>query len=145
MSRNLAQQDCYFCRSMNIVLEEEPRPITKDDCGAYLDEFQGMLVAKAHCYRCDAKYLAWIDGSARAMYPGHPRPPSPGYPHGDLSFRSTFNDEPGPTDYPKYMVTMEPKLEPWPKCARCAGPVGWQGVDGQFVCADYRCNHVERR
>lgn len=100
-----------------MVLEESPRPITRTDCGVYFDEFEGMLVAFAHCYRCEAKYLAWIDGTKRkksfpSHYPFMYPHPNAGMAQ-DLSFRSTFNDEPGPNDLPKYKIVVKYEREPW--------------------------------
>lgn len=108
MSRNLSETGCHFCPApgRDIVLEEEPRPITRADAGRYFDEYEGFMMANAHCYHCDAKYLAWCAESkawlrkyGRERYPNEPRD---GLRHFDLSFRSTFNDEPGPDDLPKW-------------------------------------------
>lgn len=86
MSRNLARTDCYFCGG-HVVDVEEPREITAEDCGAYLETYAGMTVANAECRVCGAKYLAWVT----TLFSWHGR---------DLSFRSTFNDEPGDADMP---------------------------------------------
>lgn len=117
MSRNLCQSSCYFCQCGNIVLEETPRPITKADAGYYFDEFEGLIVAHAHCFQCEAKYLAWLDGSKRKSASkgwgwDWPRRREDGGP-GDLSFRSTFNDEPGEEDMPKWKIVMVATREPW--------------------------------
>ena len=89
MSRNLDSFKCSFCAEPP-VLEETGRPITEKEAGRYYHEFHGMFVANARCSYCEARYLAWnVTGK-------------PGGTNGytDLSFRSTFADEPGPADVP---------------------------------------------
>lgn len=105
MSRNLCETRCCFC-GWRPTLIEQPRPITNDEAGGYFDEFAGMLVANADCEQCGAKYLAWVDerprkpmrvGGRLYVFEQH------GWELGDffdLSFRSTFNDEPGDDDMP---------------------------------------------
>lgn len=100
MSRNLAQTDCYFCHG-EVKLTGEKRQVVKDDCGVYFAEYEGMIVADAECGDCEAKYLAWVDESKRVCYR---RTPDPARLFEDLSFRSTFNDEPGEEDMPKYKI-----------------------------------------
>lgn len=109
MSRNLCRTDCRYCQGA-IFLIEPWRPITRDDCGPYFDEYEGMPVAAAECEACEAKYLAWG---------WHGRRESTFEPAGtvcDLSFRSTFDDEPGADDLPKWdvrrVVTYE-RVGPW--------------------------------
>lgn len=102
MSRNLGQRDCHFCPG-DIKLLEAPRPIAREDCGVYFKEYDGMMVAKAHCTACLAKYIAWVSGG---MYSNRPQLEE-GQTHHDLSFRSTFNDEPGEDDLPRYKVTTK--------------------------------------
>ena len=99
MSRNLYQQTCYYC-DHPIMLLEKPRPITEEDAFGYFKEFKGMVVAIAYCPVCLAKYLAWVDTSKRLNHS------SKNYHEviQDLSFLSTFNDEPGPDDLPAYKV-----------------------------------------
>lgn len=95
MSRNLGQTCCKIC-SDKVVLDEQPRLATENDCGFYLSERRpGFMVANSHCVACDAKYLAWVesdDGTGNQFV--------------DLSFRSTFNDEPGPDDLPTQEVLV---------------------------------------
>lgn len=100
MSRNLCKTGCDFC-SDTPLLSEEPREITEQDCGPHMfPEYAGMKVANAECPSCCAKYLAWVTAprswgqwrlGERAFF--------------DLSFRSTFNDEPGLDDLPLFDVT----------------------------------------
>lgn len=102
MSRNLCRVICYYC-GHPVKISEPPRPITVYDCGRHFKEFKGMLVAKACCSACLAKYLAWIDLSKCV------KNPRPKYHEiiEDLSFRSTFDDEPGPNDLPEFEVEKQ--------------------------------------
>lgn len=124
VSRNLYKTDCHFCRG-EVVKEEDPRPLTLGEAGVYWQlrdgySYEGMICADAKCRDCGAKYLAWIDLSACAGY-GTRSQTNPGGIILDLSFRSTFNDEPGNEDMPYYriekIVTL--KKHPWPRCAKC--------------------------
>jgi len=101
MSRNIGQRDCYFCPS-KVVLVEAPRPVSEVDTGAYHTEYEGMQVANAECPACLAKYLAWVTGPTGSNW--NVLPKEEGQTHVDLSFRSTFNDEPGEDDLPRYVV-----------------------------------------
>lgn len=103
MSRNLCRTDCYFC-GHEVKLVEAPRKITKREAGAYFNELEGLIVANAECPICLARYLAWVDdreckGRSRYREAGY----SDFY---DLSFRSTFDDEPGDKDLPQYDVQI---------------------------------------
>jgi hypothetical protein len=125
MSRNLGRTDCYFCHG-EVVLVEPERLITRDDCGGYYDDrgggyaYAGAIVASAECKTCLAKYLAWINMTACKGYGSHPYfERSKDAPFFDLSFRSTFNDEPGEEDLPEHTVKMVPVLGSWPRCAAC--------------------------
>lgn len=96
MSRNLCKTECDRCGTERLALEEGFRPITRAEAGKYFDEYDGMRVAKAYCPTCGAQYLAW------EHYPWEPVPEKSPHvpPYVDLSFRSTFNDEPGEEDLP---------------------------------------------
>jgi hypothetical protein len=116
VSRNLCRVDCYYCGEIP-VLEEAPRRISKKEAGVYFDEYEGMFVAKATCFTCEAKYLAWVsrpDGHGNFLHEQDA--------FLDLSFRSTFNDEPGRGDLPKHEVTWsrvaDKKPFPLPDWAR---------------------------
>ncbi len=98
MSRNLCRTECHG----SVTLEETPRPITHKEAGTYFEEFEGMLVADAICPHCRTKYLAWVDESPRIRGGGRRTPEYGGII--DLSFRSTFNDEPGDNDLPEYDI-----------------------------------------
>ncbi|MHB8107910.1 MAG: hypothetical protein ACYDH4_10880 [Candidatus Cryosericum sp.] len=125
MSRNLGQTCCRFCFG-DVVLEEEPRPIVREECGAYDYDsttqysHRGALVANAHCEDCEAEYLALVDMSACPGYgtSGYFKR-DPDVEFFDLSFRSTFNDEPGAKDLPKYKISRPPVRSPWPTCSTC--------------------------
>ena len=107
MSRNRCDTKCAFCGETPEMVEE-PREITVEDCGSrFIDEYRGMIVAKATCWLCGAKYLAWLDGTNRpanqfgSAWPRPERDYDTGkYEVADLSFRSSFNDEPGDDDMP---------------------------------------------
>lgn len=118
MSRNLARTNCKFCQG-EVRLVEPERDIAREDCGVYFDTrdgygAQGERVAFAECVDCEAKYLASLDASA-----------CPGYGHHayfrrredggirDLYFRSTYNDEPGPDDMPKWRIVVTRSRVPW--------------------------------
>src|SRR6185436_19366043 len=79
--------------------------VTSHDTGDhFFAEYEGMIVANAACVDCEAEYLVWIDGSGRcggSRWPGRPLAEES---HSDLSFRSTFNDEPGERDKPRWAV-----------------------------------------
>ncbi len=102
MSRNLCTTTCYYC-THNVVMIGPKRPIAVEDCFVYFSEYQGMIVQDAECPCCLAQYLAWVT-------------PAPKYTrttgddecttHFDLSFRSTFNDEPGERDLPRYAIEI---------------------------------------
>lgn len=98
MSRNIGETSCEICEAphTSIELEEAPRPLRASDAGRYFKEFEGrLIVAAARCTQCDAKYLAWISEGEP-----WPREPAEGARFVDLSFRSSFNDEPGAADLP---------------------------------------------
>lgn len=109
MSRNLASTTCAICigvRSGIVVLEERPRPCTATDLGIharYLGHFlETLTVANAHCVGCGAKYLAWVGLVSTAGHPAGTLERVANDPREfvDLSFRSTFYDEPGAADLP---------------------------------------------
>ena len=104
MSRNCAGgTNCQVCDG-HVLHEEAERPIARKEAGPYFEEYEGMLVANAHCRDCEAKYLAWVRGPKSWTY-GH-MAWSNYTPNGhvDLSYRSTFNDEPGEADKPVYEI-----------------------------------------
>ena len=115
MSRNLCRTTCYYCDGA-VLFVESPRPCTPVDCGLYYDEYEGMLVAHAVCEDCEAQYLAWVDERPRVRQSGWPAQFTEDGGHFDLSFRSTFNDEPGKRDLPRWeieTVATRKRLRPW--------------------------------
>ena len=113
MSRNLGERSCYFCDYPRMRLVETPQQKPPEVLGAYFDEFKYIEFANAECPACAAEYLAWCGGVR--CYKGYDRdnPPRPdrfskinrhGNAYSDLSFRSTFNDEPDEADMPKRKV-----------------------------------------
>ena len=99
MSRNLGRTTCRVC-GHEVVLSGKVRPLTRKDAGVYVKDLEGMLVALAVCTWCKTKYLAWVDERTRIRPPPFTlRGPEPDRPFFDLSFRSTFNDEPSDADY----------------------------------------------
>jgi len=99
MSRNLCVTTCVHCGNTP-ELVEIPHVITKEESHVYFEEYEGMIVAKAVCPSCEAEYLAWVDESKRKHYAREKRYPI----IEDLSYYSSFNDEAGDSDYPKYKV-----------------------------------------
>lgn len=104
MSRNLASTHCAICGERP-ELVEAPRPVRADELGFHRERYLGnLVVANADCPDCGARYLAWVShnfppsstfGSTRWV-----RKASGRGAFVDLSFRSTFDDEPGPGDLP---------------------------------------------
>jgi len=98
MSRNLGRTDCKYCPG-EVVLVEEPRPLTPEQGGKY---HTGMLAANVECAACLAQYLAWCSsppGSGRNVVLN-----DKGF--YDLSFRHSFNDEPSDRDLPRYEIGL---------------------------------------
>ena len=109
MSRNIGQTHCKYCFG-DIVLVEHPRNIKKEEAGVYFGEYKGLKVANAECEICCAKYLAWMEviGLGADIAEWKIR---------DLSFRSTFDDEPGPKDVPTRKI-INPNLSNTEKFVR---------------------------
>jgi len=111
MSRNLASTKCKRCGFIPTLIEA-PRPVTIQDTGsAYFDLYKGLIVANAECPECKAKYLAWIDGTGQKRCTSYPCK-AEDYPFFDLSFRGSFNDEPGPNDAPPYAPPVTIRMNP---------------------------------
>lgn len=114
VSRNLGQITCDQCPSPVVYLLESPRPILEEEAAPYFREYEFMEVAKAVCPWCLAEYLAWVRWGKHGD-----EPTALGY--FDLSYRSTFNDEPGDEDMAKRVVrvgtaiTFEWETEPPPE------------------------------
>lgn len=82
MSRNLCRTDCHVCGSDVVVTG----PAVKPRWGPLTMRGEVIRLADGHCRACKAQYSAWIDPCGEVV---------------DLSYRSTFNDEPGPADIPE--------------------------------------------
>lgn len=115
MSRNLCETRCCECPAPRVALVERPRPIEKADAGPYFGEFEKMIVANAECPLCGAQYLAWVDERGREPYVfpegsrisgthAFTRHADEENDYFDLSYRSTFDDEPGESDRARYVV-----------------------------------------
>ena len=74
MSSNRCDRNCAWCDG--VVVPDEPRAYHRS----------GLV--NATCVDCEAQYLAEMDGNNVI----------------DTSFRSTYNDEPGVADFPKYAI-----------------------------------------
>ena len=101
MSRNIGIAECDRC-GVTPVLSERPRKITRKDACKFYEEFEGLIVAHAVCPQCGARYLAWVNEKKRKRKSFSPRAPIKGVGFFDLSYRSTFNEEPGPKDLPPW-------------------------------------------
>ena len=115
MSRNLCETCCCECPAPRVALVELPRPITRDEAGYLFDEYKGMIVANAECPLCGAQYLAWVDERGRAPYVFpegsrmsgthvFTRHADENWDYFVLSYRSTFDDEPGEADRARYVI-----------------------------------------
>lgn len=100
MARNLARTDCAQCGYARVKLEQSPRPISYHEAGRYFEEYEGMMVADAHCPVCQTKYVAWVRRLPHLQ-------PNPELGYADLSYRRSFNDEPGDDDLPFRVETFE--------------------------------------
>lgn len=117
MSRNLCKKECDYCRldevviTGPIVLFEEYYPESR-----YRSEYYGMKVAEAACAYCGAKYLAWIEPAIGGRkYNCWYEDEAENRRFYDLSYRSSFNDEPGkddvPSSYPPSPVELKKRLQ----------------------------------
>ena len=113
MSRNLCRTTCYYCDSP-VLPKEEPRLATKFDVGRYTEQYEGRLwCAAAVCPACRATYLAWYSDTP---WPRESTVPECQEEIMDLSFRSSFDDEPDDADLPLYAVEKRwVRVGPWVK------------------------------
>ncbi len=109
MSRNSNCTVCLYCGAV-VVPQEEARLITEEEANGYYEQFRDLWVANADCPDCEAKYLAWMSNWPRYEFGHHSHIPRTPRFISDLSFRSTFNDEPGEEDLPKYSIVKETTL-----------------------------------
>jgi len=127
VSRNLCKKECDFCYLDEVVITG---PIfnfeERYDC--YLHEYTGMKVADAECAYCGAKYLAWVEeapGKRRTCW-GYDEYTSEERRFYDLSYRSTFNDEPGKEDLPEKRPLSPVELMRWYKTFK---QTEWKTID----------------
>lgn len=97
MSRNLDKTICAIC-SCAVEITGAPYvkqfPLGPAEEAGYLT----VVVADAECKVCGAKYSAWLNEPHRQKSVAHRMHPTGGF--YDLSFRASFNDEPGEGDAP---------------------------------------------
>lgn len=141
----LDRLDCLFCEG-EVARIEPPRRIRPEEAGSAYESIKALVVAWSICLACRAKYTGWIDvrGVVDGVEPfgGHASDAIL-----DLSFRSTFSDEPGPDDMPEFSVEWVPKLTPWPKCERCGKPRADSAECAnpmEAECSDPECNRRMR-
>ena len=157
MSRNIGSTICQFCDGP-IVLDEAARPITREEAGAYFDTREGYgyangLFANATCKTCEAKYLAWVDLRACVGYNRYGNWGAQDAPFFDLSYRDSFNDEPGEKDLPNWKIAVAAltpeqcqrleafcgaitRREPWPRCEKTGRKI--------YSCYGCRCEEHRR-
>lgn len=131
MSPNLGQRDCRRCGG-DVIRDPNTYRVT-----AFVSHI-GMQVAHAECSNCGARYTAWVGPTNEPEVGGGPAYGAreaeqqliQEFGFYDLSYRSTFSDEPGPEDLPQ------------DRCPNCGKVACWQyggerGEAGPFlVCHD---------
>jgi len=124
MSRNLLRTDCYYCPSPKVELVGPEAPFVAHFPAFHEDyqrEYASLRLRDAECPVCGAQYVAWMNWPGRSLHHEHALAEA-GY--CDLSFRSTFDDEPGPADLPVWKVVEERSLHwvsPWKGCGYADG------------------------
>src|SRR5687767_1435730 len=88
MSRNLRRTNCAQCDGAVMIVGEQ-RTETRKSLPV-----ERFVVADAECTDCGTQYLAWITHVLGNMK----RSVIDGETHFDLSYHSTFDDEPGDSD-----------------------------------------------
>lgn len=92
MSRNLGQTDCRLC-TCPVKITGLPMVYELPNCDG-----ESIVFAHAECVACKAQYSAWLHSHTDQGRTRHRTDPTGTF--YDLSFRSTFNDEPGRDDVP---------------------------------------------
>lgn len=98
MSRNLCMTNCRQCeQAVEITGHRYNLPYNHFAC-------PGLTVADAKCVSCGTRYTAWI-GATSHGYGGREMDRRLVEAHGfyDLSYRSSFDDEPGEDDLPSIL------------------------------------------
>ena len=98
MSKNLGYRTCVHCGAKP-ELREEPHLVTREEAEGLFHHYEGMIVAKAECPDCLAKYMAWMTD------PNPTRHPFDGEIY-DLSYYDSFDDQPHPQDLPSYRIVV---------------------------------------
>lgn len=102
MSRNLCRINCRTCNG-KVVLSGIPYQLAPKH-GPYC---HGLWVADATCKECGTKYTAWIGPSTDSYgWRAIDLQSVAHFGFYDLSYRGTFNDEPGEDDVPKEKVQV---------------------------------------
>lgn len=97
MSRNICRTECPRCGDTPTITG--PALDIKDsEHGVSFRELHGMKIAHADCSTCGALFWAWVTAPPYWTRGGD----TDDRPFNDLSYRSTFNDEPGPDDEPPW-------------------------------------------
>lgn len=112
MSRNLGIRHCDYCTQDYVVITG-PIFNFEERYSFYVSEYRGMKVADAECQYCGTKYLAWVEPSPNKRKEWMDPDWAPEKRYYDLSYRSTFNDEPGKSDLPtiKPLTPLELKQQ----------------------------------
>lgn len=147
MSRGLSRDTCVRCGEAPVLEDPNGHQITELEAKTErnYEEFKGLIVSAAICPKCGARYLAWLSdqqcyGLRVTKYGGpfyapdiHHQEPWP-YSIKNLSFLSTFDDQPGPGDLPYH------EADELPVQCRC-GPYplpsfGWRSVQEENPWGD---------
>jgi hypothetical protein len=83
-------------------LTEDARALAPEEGGRYYERYRGRMYANAEC-ACGARFLAWLE-RGETWNQGTRQFEPHGWEIADLSYRSTFNDEPGEGDKPDLSV-----------------------------------------
>ncbi len=107
MSKNIGSKDCRNCGLVDTVVIIGAQMAWEQYYaweGEAAKHFRGMQIAQAECQYCQTRYMAWVWPSANMVWerptfkPEWSMDDPPEKRFYDLSYRSTFNDEPGPSD-----------------------------------------------
>jgi hypothetical protein len=94
MSRNLARTTCRTCDG----------PVTLTGV-PYQKLPAHIVICDAECVTCGTLYSAWLHQPSRGIETEHRQSECGAF--YDLSYRSTFNDEPCAEDFPRGNITVE--------------------------------------
>lgn len=111
MSRNIGKTYCPQCYGEPMLIGAA-HLIHEHEANGYYAEYKNLLVANAECDFCGARFLAWLKLNGVR------------YVITDLSYRSTFNDEPGWDDCPNKMTTYSTRAFESERCHKALDGVG---------------------